>query len=291
MLIILAFIASLTVASGTENRFEDTPFYSVAVSDMELGQVKVLEDNSLKFPVFSKVKRKEFTVSLNKEQIDYYNSLSEMDKKVLLKICSLGLFKEISNKKYIGQYSYIYKRDRSFNLETITIIPMTYKEAYSIITDYASYNNWVIKDINVKRDGGKGKYFVDIDSLNYVKTKDQQMFDTRVTLHLGVKGKYRLDLLILDSTNEKPVPSFTLRMKDASSLTKHLEGTFRFISLPGSPYVVTYFTGRSELSWVLYRFLPLALVRSQVQERIITLLENIQYKAENVTQSSGKKAL
>jgi hypothetical protein len=290
MFILLMLIGSLSVVFGAENRFEDTPFYSVGVNDVDLGKARVTEDNSLKFPAFRKTGRKELTFSLNSEHLAYYNSLSELDRKILLKIISLGLFNgiDINNKKYGEQYSYLYRKNRSFNLETIAILPMTYKDAYPIITDYASYNNWVLKDINVKRDGSKGKYFVDINSLNYIKRNDQALFDTRVTLRVGVKGNYRLDLLISDSTNESPVPYFMLKMKGSSSLTKSLDGTFRFLSLPGSPYVVTYFTGRSEVSWLLYRLLPVSLVRSQVTERITTMLENIQYKAENIKQKSTK---
>ncbi|MCX6113417.1 MAG: hypothetical protein NTY22_09115 [Proteobacteria bacterium] len=286
-MVILIFIASLAAVFSSENRFEDTPFYLVPTNEIKLTQFNIIENNSLKFPVFKKEKKKEFSLSINNEQLDYYKSLSDQDKGIFLKLASLGLFQDIRDKKYMGeQYSYLYKKNGAFNLETIIIVPLTYKEAIPIITDYASYNDWVLKDVNVRRNGEKGKYFVDINSLNYRKQDSQQLFDTRITLRSGIKGDYMLDLLILDSTNEKPIPSFTLKMKEPSKLAKNVEGTFKFIILPGSPYFVVFFTGKSELSWTLYRFLPLALVRSQVMERVSTMLENIQYKAEQFKQQS-----
>ena len=280
-------MAFLTAGFGSENRFEDTQFYTTPVDEIDLKQFQVIQDNRLNFPVFKKVGKEDFSISMNKEQMDYYRSLSDTDKDMLIKMASLGIFKDLENRKYLGeQYSYVYKKNRAFNLETIVIIPLTYKEGLPIITNYADYDNWVLKDVNVRRNGEKGKYFVDINSLNYTKQDDQQMFDARLTLRVGVTGNYRLGLLILDSTKETPVPSFTLKMKDPSKLAKNVEGTFKFIILPGAPYYIAYFTGRSELTWILYRFLPLALVRSQVLERVETLLENIQYKAERTKQQS-----
>jgi len=284
---ILIFIASLTAGFASENRFEDTQFYTTPVDEIELKQFHVAQDDSLKFPVFKKEGKEDFSISMNKAQLDYYNSISDVDKNVFIKMASLGIFKDIENKKYLGdQYSYVYKKNKAFNLETVVIIPLTYKEGLPIITNYADYDNWVLKDVNVRRHGEKGKYFVDINSLNYIKQDDQQIFDARLTLRVGVTGNYRLGLLILDSTKEMPVPSFTLKMKEASKLAKDVEGTFKFVILPGSPYYVTYFTGKSELTWILYRFLPLSLVRTQVLERVSTILENIQYKAERTKQQS-----
>ena len=283
---VLIFIASLTAGFSSENRFEDTQFYTTPVNEIELKQFQVIQDDSLKFPIFKKEKKTEFSISMNKAQLDYYKSLCDTDRSVFIKLASLGIFKDMDDKKYLGeQYSYVYKKNRAFNLETVVIVPLTYREGLPIITDYANYNEWVLRDINTRRNGEKGKYFVDVNSLNYVKG-DQPFFDTRLTLRVGVTGNYSLDLLILDATKETPVPSFTLKMREASKLAKDVEGTFKFMILPGIPYYVTYFTGKSELTWVLYRFLPLSLVRSQVMERVKTILENIQYKAERTKQQS-----
>ena len=286
-MLVLIFTAFLTAGFSSENRFEDTQFYTTPVNEIELKQFQTIQDDNLKFPVFKKTEKNEFSISMNKAQLNYYTSLSDTDKDVLIKLASLGIFKDMENKKYLGeQYSYVYKKNRAFNLETVVIIPLTYKEGLPIVTNYADYDNWVLKDVNIRRNGEKGKYFVDINSLNYIKQDDQQMFDARLTLRVGVSGNYRLGLQILDSTKETPVPSFTLKMKEPSKLAKDVEGTFKFIILPGAPYYVTYFTGRSELTWILYRFLPLSLVRSQVMERVTTILENIQYKAERTKQQS-----
>jgi hypothetical protein len=57
------------------------------------------------------------------------------------------------------QYTLFYKKNGGFNICTIAIIPRTYKDALPVITDYASYNDWILKDINIRREGEKGKYF------------------------------------------------------------------------------------------------------------------------------------
>jgi len=221
---LLIFIVSITAIFGSENQFENTLFYSTPVNEISLVLVKTIEDNNLKLPVLKKEKKMEFSISLKKEQLAYYNSLLDQDKRIFLKLASLGLFQDLKDKKYLGeQYSYIYKKNGSFNIETVVIVPITYKEAMPIIIDYKSYNDWVLKDINARRDGEKGKYFVDINSLNYFKLGEQGIFDTRVTLRIGVNGDYKLDLLILDSTDKRPVPSFTLKMKEPSKLTKRLK--------------------------------------------------------------------
>ncbi|MEI6080486.1 MAG: hypothetical protein WCQ53_07620 [bacterium] len=233
----LAFIASLY-----SSPFENSPFYTTAVSDMDLRQFSVTEDNSLKIPAFFKEKKDKFCVSLNKEQLSYYNSLSEQDKKIFLKLASLGLFNDLSGQKSTtGPYSYIYKKDHAFYVETLTVIPLKYKDALPVMTDFKTYNEWVLRDINIKRDGEKGKYFVEINSLNYFEKNGKKFFDTRIDMRIGFKGNYKLDLNILDSTDAKPVPYFTLKMNEPSKLAKNVEGNFRFIILPGSPYYLTYF--------------------------------------------------
>lgn len=284
-MLLLILVGSLFGLFGEQNPFEDTVFYSTSISDITIDHFKTIEENSLDIPIFVKNGKKNFSISMNGEQLKYFKALSTNDKQILIKVTSLGLFKNIKEKKNLSQqYSMLYKKDGAFNLETVIIVPISYKEASDIITNYKNYNNWVLKDVNVRRNGEKGKYFVDINSLNYKKDEKLQWFDTRITLRTGFRGNYKLDLLIYDQTEKGSVPSFTLKMRESSKLAKEIEGTFRFIILPGTPYFITYFTGKAELAWALYRFLPLALVRSQVLERVSTILENIQYKAERTKQ-------
>jgi hypothetical protein len=195
----------------------------------------------------------------------------------------LGLFKEIRNSNYLSeQYTFLYKKGGGFNIATIAIVPRAYEDALSVVTDYASYNDWVLKDINVRRGGEKGKYFFDVNSLKYSTEKEQKFLALDVTMTKISKGNFNLKLLIQDSTTVRPVPSFSLKMNEPSGLAKSVEGTFRFIILPGVPYFIVYFTGRAEVSWIYYKFLPLSLIQSQFVERISTMLENIQFKAESV---------
>jgi len=104
------------------------------------------------------------------------------------------------------------------------------------------------------------------------------------------KGRYKLDLMIDDQTEDKKSPNFTLRMRSPSKLAKDVRGTFYFVVLPGEPYFLIYFTGKTEVNWTIYNFLPIALVRSEVLERIYTLLENIEYRASSVKRPTGSVA-
>ncbi|MEI6093292.1 MAG: hypothetical protein WCQ47_06380 [bacterium] len=286
-MLLLIFISSLFGLFGSDSVFEPTQFYSTPTSDIKMSYFQTIEDNSLDIPVVKKNAKKDFSISMNREHLKYFKSLSATDQQIFIKISSLGIFDNIKEKKNLSaQYSMLYKKDGAFNLETVIIVPVNYQKASHLIRDYKDYNNWLLKDVNIRRNGEKGKYFVDIDSLNYLKDEKLQWFDTRITLRTGFRGNYRLDLLIFDQTQQETIPSFTLKMREASKLAKEIEGTFKFITLPGTQYFVTYFTGRAELTWALYRFLPLALVRTQVLERATTMLENIQYKAETIEQKS-----
>jgi hypothetical protein len=287
-------------ASVELETFKASPFYSDPISKIKLSEFSVNADNTNNIPVFKKEGKKKYSLSLNTEQFKYYESLCEEEKKILIKISSLGIYNtKIDDKlqaSYLPeQYSLIYKKDSSFNLETIAIIPMTYEGALPIISDYNSYNDWVLKDINKRRDGEKGGYFLDINSLRYFKIKNKdknkEYFATVVSLNTFFSGRYNMNLLISDETDKRPVPSFRLKMEKPSKLAKEVEGVFSFIVLPGFPYFVTCFTGHSKLNWTFYRLLPLRLVKSQVVERIYTLLENIQYKAEREKQKIKKQKI
>ena len=117
--------------------------------------------------------------------------------------------------------------------------------------------------------------------------KEQKFLELNVTMTKISKGKFSLKLLIQDFVAVQPVPSFSLKMNEPSDLAKSVEGTFRFIILSNVSYFIVYFTGRAEVSWIYYKFLPLNLIRSQFVERISTMLENIQFKAESVKNRSN----
>ncbi len=285
----MCLVTALMLSSVFSNSFEEqralTPFYSIAVEDIDLAKLNITVDEKLKYPKFKKESKNKFSVLLNKAHFDYYNKLPDLDKKVFIKIVSLELFREIRNKNYLSeQYTLLYKRDEAFNIETVAIVPMTYEKALPVITDYNSYNDWILKDINIRREGEKGQYFFEVNSLRYFKEKEQQFLELKVSMTKFSKGSFTINLLIHDSTKAKPVPSVSLAMNGPSDLTKDLGGTLSFIALPGLPYFVTYFTGRAEVGWIYYKLIPLNLIQSQFVERICTVLENIQYKAELVKQ-------
>jgi hypothetical protein len=291
-LVVLLFLQNLffnNFALAESERFKKSPFYSDPLEEIKLSEVNIKADNPNKTPVFKKEGIKKYSLSFDPEQLKYYESLSEEGKKILIKICSLGIYNikvdnQLRGSYSLEQYSLLYKKDSAFNLETIALIPMDYQTALPIIRDFKSYDDWVLKDINKRREGEKGGYFLDINSLRYFKIKEQGYFATTIALNTFFSGTYRMNLVISDETVNSDLPYFRLKMDKPSKLAKDVDGRFSFIILPGFPYFVTYFTGRSQLNWTFYRLLPLRLVRSQVVERIYTLLENIQYKAEKEKQ-------
>ena len=273
----IAFLLTFAPVSQAGQSFSDTPFYSVAVNDIDLSTIAIeqVQQDSISF---EKKTDKDFSLKIGKDYKDYYNNSSEYNKKILAKLASLGVIKDPLGFK-TTPYSLVYKKDRSFHLETFAVIPLKYKEALPVIKDFGAYNNWVLKDINTKRNGEKGKYFVDILSLDYNSGK--KIFDTRVQMNLLFSGTYKMDLFILDNLDDVKDPNFALKMGGSSPLTKSLKGTFYFI-VPSETqeYCIVYFVGKSEVNWTLYNFLPLAVIQSQVVERIFTFLENIQFRTE-----------
>jgi hypothetical protein len=277
MFICLISLLLFSPGSYAGQSFKDTPFYSVAVNDIDLS-TSTVEEGANNGIDFEKKGEKSFYLNVGKDYKTYYDKSSDYNKKILAKLASLGVLKNPLEYK-TAPYSLVYKKDRSFNLETFAVIPMKYKDALPVIKDFGAYSSWVLKDINTKRNGEKGSYFVDILSLDYNKAK--QIFDTRVQMNLLFKGVYRMDLFILDNLDDVKDPNFTLKMGGSSPLTKALKGTFYFI-VPSETqdFCVVYFVGRSEVNWTLYTFLPLAVIQSQVVERIFTFLENIQFRTE-----------
>lgn len=282
-------LSLLTGINAQTSSFENTMFYSTAVTDIDLKRVTVEEAKDVPYAMFEKTGRKNARLRLSKAYFDYYREAPELNKKILIKLASLGILEKIPEKKKLGDpYSLLYKKNRSFNLETLAYVPVPYEKGIPVIRDFDKYNDWVLRDINVRRDGAKGKYFVDINSMRFVL--NGRFFDTRLSMNTIFKGRYRLDLLIDDQTEDKKSPNFTLKMRSPSKLAKDVRGTFYFVFLPGEPYFLIYFTGKTEVNWTLYNFLPLALVRSEVLERIYTLLENIQYRALSVKKPTGSVA-
>ncbi len=277
MFICLISLLLFSPGSYAGQSFKDTPFYSVAVNDIDLATFTVEQGNSSGID-FEKKGEKSFYLNVGKNYKTYYDQSSDYNKKILAKLASLGVLSNPLEYK-TAPYSLVYKKDRSFNLETFAVIPMRYKDALPVIKDFGAYSSWVLKDINTKRNGEKGKYFVDILSLDYNKAK--QIFDTKVQMNLLFKGVYRMDLFIFDNLDDVKDPNFTLKMGGSSPLTKALKGTFYFI-VPSETqdFCVVYFVGRSEVNWTLYTFLPIAVIQSQVVERIFTFLENIQFRTE-----------
>ena len=281
MFIISLLTISLSVCTAFQSRFENTMFYSTPVQGIDLKNIEVEELKTTSTNVFKKISKKKAKVQLSKPYFNYYKNTTELNKKIIIKMASLGILDNLSLKINRGEpYSMLYKKDRSFNLETLAYVPVKYDLGLSVVKDFAKYNEWALRHINVKRNGSSGKYFIDINSLLFMSKN--KSFYTRVSMNTIFKGKYKMDLLIGDQTDDKISPTLTLKMKEPSKLAKAVEGIFYFIVVPGEPYFLIYFTGKTEVNWAIYNFLPESLVRGEVLERVYTLLENIEYRSTTI---------
>jgi len=298
---ILISVLLFSPISHAEPSFKDTPFYSTPVEEIPLSEVTVTYGANTGI-LFEQKGKKEFLVTVGKDYKAYFGGSSDYNKKMLIKLASLGIMKNPLSFN-MKSYSLIYKKNHSFNLETYAVVPIKYKDTMLVAKDFGSYGNWVLKDINVRRNGEKGKYFIDIMSLTY-SPKDK-WFDTRVKMNNIFSGNYMLYLLAIDDMDDANNPRFTLKMMNETNdprfakimkvpskrLAKDIYGTFYFIvPSDGQPYCLSYFSGKAEVSWALYNFLPIAVLRTQVLERVETILENIQYRAEQSKFDKKKKS-
>jgi hypothetical protein len=273
LLLVFSYISiSSPLYTKTSYRFRDTT-------------VEKLELKALKFNVHDK---KEITLSgkdnklmlnTNRENKRYFDSLSSEDKKVFVKLADLGAFNEDSS-KMLNNYFLLKKEDGLFKLESFIKIPITFKKALPVIRDFKGYNNWALKGINTKRNGKKGKYIVDIISLGYVEKLKR--FNLKIHLNMIFKGRYSLGLDVVDRLHEKTVPFFLLKITKPTKLAKNIRGFFKCLVLPGRKDFVIYFAGNAKLHWALYNFLPIRLLNSQLNERVITVLENISFRVEDI---------
>ncbi|MBN1114122.1 MAG: hypothetical protein JXA66_02150 [Oligoflexia bacterium] len=209
---------------------------------------------------------------------DYFNRLSDRDKKIFVKLAATDLLKD--EVKLDEPPIIIYKKDGLFKIETYVHIPISFDKALPVFKGFEKYREWVLKGMNIRRTDSKGHYFVDINDMEYIPAKKR--FRTKVYLRVVFGGNYKLDLCVLDELDSSPVPVLTLQACRSSKLVKEMKGEYRSFVLPGASYFVVYFSGYARVHWALYNFLPMALVKSQVGERVETILENIQYKVEDV---------
>jgi hypothetical protein len=94
-LVVLLFLQNLifnNFALAEAERFKKSPFYSDPLEEIKLSEVNIKADNPNKTPVFKKEGIKKYSLSFDPEQLKYYESLSEEGKKILIKICSLGIY-------------------------------------------------------------------------------------------------------------------------------------------------------------------------------------------------------
>jgi hypothetical protein len=280
MLIILlnALIASLiaTTVNSNQIRTSEIDPFNIKLTTEDTSRVKARILNKKR-----KAKHKPIIeIILNKKDKRYFNKLTNEDKRVFTKI---ALAKGFSGRSLDDLYLEMYKEDGLFKMESFSVLPIKMKKALPVIREYKQYNYWALKDINIKRGGESGSYFVDIEELKYIPRG--KYFHVKIKLNVVFTGFFKLDLLVFDHLTDpkiKDVPFVKLKLRKQSKLAKEIIGRFRFYELPGKDYMIVHFKGFTKVHWAIYQFLPIALLKSQVGERVQTVLENVSYKVDTL---------
>lgn len=245
------------------------------VDDIDLSKFSIKKTNICSITVDKN------NISMDPSTLAYYNKLSTLDKKIYIRLARNGFLKKDAKKD--KPFIFVYKENGTFYMESLAHVDMSLKSALPVIKDFPEYHSWLLKDINTRRGGQGGEYFVEFQKMAYKKDLKGGFWDFRVKMNSIFGGYYTVAFRLEDKLNEGPVPSFSMILKEASNIAHTMNGHFRFLHLPcDDTFFVGYFYGDTELHWMLYDFLPVKVVNSQVGERIETMLENINYKADDV---------
>jgi hypothetical protein len=207
------------------------------------------------------------TLPWNQARRDYFRRLSPEDQKLFGKAVLLGELDRRGGPPYV----FLYKRGGKFCLEACSVVPSDWPDALPVARELKSYGSWVFKGINARKGGGK--YFVDLDSMEYLE--DVRNLRVKATLNVFWKGKHSVRLAAEDRLSEPSSPHLLLRLARPSRLASSAAGDFRVYPLPGEQAFLLYFMGEAELHWLFYYMMPLGLIQGEVVERTGILLDNI----------------
>ncbi|MFA5138497.1 MAG: hypothetical protein WC728_04625 [Elusimicrobiota bacterium] len=205
----------------------------------------------------------------------YSAQLPEEDQKILAHIASLGAF----DPDRAGPYGKVGKKDGILSLEAFVRVPGELQKAIPMAKDFSSYKDWVLQRINERRDG-KGRYLVDIQSMEHFK--EEGLLKVWVRFNVLFKGRYFLRLRIDDRLSDPLAPYLGLKLNKPTKLAPKGQGYFKLYAPHGSKEFVVYFYGDAKPHWAIYYLLPLSVFQSEAVGRIQAILDNILLRLQHL---------
>lgn len=265
MFILSSLIFSLVFSFNVK----ETPFFKKSLDRIYLNKVEVkdIKDKTL---IFEESSKKRYKLGLNKEYKDFYLKLNEEQKKIFIKLASFKILPDF--KKLEKPYTYIVKNgDDTFYVETFIVVDKKFKSIESIVKDFKNYNSWTLKNINTRQNPNDRRYFLLVKSFDFFE-KDPS-FKAKINLKTAISGNYKIDFKLVKNLDNF-VPSFYLYLEKPTKLTKSAKGEFTFFPVPNEDKTIVYFKGHAKVYWLIYTFLPIGIVETEVGERIETIMKN-----------------
>jgi len=223
-------------------------------------------------------------IGLNKDLQEYCNKLDGIDKNIFIKLKKMNKLEiNLSDDPYI----YLYKDLKQFYMETFVYLDTDFKTAYPYITDYASYNSWILNNFNTSRSGLKDMGFLEVDSIKHDKNKKLLTVTSRLNFAI-FKQKYDLFLRIEELYDIEIAKKLRLNILEPTSLTPDINGTFIYYEIPNKNYMILFFYGYAKLHMLLYNLLPVEFMQIYTSEKIEIMYENIRYKVEDIKENAKK---
>ncbi|MCB0417260.1 MAG: hypothetical protein H6617_09380 [Bdellovibrionaceae bacterium] len=167
------------------------------------------------------------------------------------------------------------KGDKTIELEGFISTELNLELAKPLLTNFARYQSWALRDINKKPDGGE--YMLKLLSVLPLPSDDnvlqlRYLLDVPLFSSIGVQP-FRMSSAQKDGYLELKAEAVTSK----KSLIDWAVGTAKIFPAPGERHRVWVYTlGRMRLHpWLMYEALPDRLLNRLVANRIKTFLDNL----------------
>jgi len=160
----------------------------------------------------------------------------------------------------------------SYRLLGIAKIDAPLSDALAIVRDVAGYPDWAWEGINTRR-GGEGEYLVHLERLEI--EPGENLIRVRYHLNRFFKGERRFSMRYAAALDGKEaVPTLAMTLARPTPFVRELSGEIRFYPVEGEDAFFVHFMGRTKIHWAVYWLIPTAFVRTDAEERVLTVLEN-----------------
>lgn len=246
---------------------KEASFTNKTINQIYLNKIKVKKGNKIRF----EEKKQELFLTDNYYNI-YKNLKRDEEKKIFIKLSLLNLSKD-------NPYFFLIKdTDNTFYMESAIVVEKDYGKIKKVVKDFKSYENWLLENINVRRNKEDRKFFLTIEKFRYFHTP--KMFLVDVDLRAFFNDSYKLRLNLEENLDLVYFPYFKVKIHKSTNITKDLAGVFYFIDIGGN--TIIYFIGFAKVYWGIYNFIPIGVARTEIKERVETLIENVEKRTNTI---------